>query len=648
MASDNVLSVERLSKRFGERTIFEELTFGLSKGTKCALVARNGTGKSTLMKILMGAETADTGRVTFEGQVRVAHLDQDHGLDVNLSIIDNLFIADNDAMRAIRSYEAAIESEDATILQEASDAMDMADAWSYEAQAKEILGKLDLHDTSRVVGNMSGGERRRVALAKVLIQDADLLLLDEPTNHLDLGMIEWLEHHLSTSNTTLLMITHDRFFLEVVCNEILELDGEKLHRYKGNWSYFLEKKAERQANDHAQRSRARSVMKRELEWVRSTPQARTTKSKSRLDAFDHLKKRASVRLEDDELTLGLDPHRMGGKIVEFHKVSKGFGGRTLLDQWTLHMKRNDRVGLVGPNGSGKSTLLGMMTGTLKPDMGKVVIGETIRFGHFTQEPTIFDPEMKVIEAVLDIAEYMPLKKGQKLSAAQLLERFLFPRSTHHQFIRKLSGGERKRLQMLRVLMANPNFLVLDEPTNDLDVFTLGILEEFLLEFPGCLVVVSHDRYFMDKMVDHVWVLGEGGTVRDFPGNYTQYRATTDAADKMAAEKKREAKANKKAKVPAGGQSKSGSSNGQGGQNGKSASQSNNKYSDRLSFKEQYEYDHLEGEIEGLETRRKALETELSAEASNHDKVLEISENLGTVVKEIDEKTGRWIELSERA
>jgi ABC transport system ATP-binding/permease protein len=632
MASDNVLSVEGLTKSFGERTIFEGLQFGLSRGQKCALVAKNGTGKSTLMKILMGQESPDSGRVTFEGQLRVAHLDQDHGLDIERSIIDNLFIADNDAMRAIRRYEVAIENEDPVALQQASDAMDMADAWSYEAQAKEILGKLNLHDTQRVVGDMSGGERRRVALAKVLIQEADLLLLDEPTNHLDLGMIEWLEQHLSASKTTLLMITHDRFFLEIVCDEILELESGELHRYKGNWSYFLEKKAERNANEHAQRSRARSMMRRELEWVRATPQARTGKSKSRLDAFDDLKKRASVRLEDDELILGLDPHRLGGKIVEFHKVSKGFGDRTLMNQWTQHMKRNDRVGLVGPNGSGKSTLLGMMTGNLEPDAGKVVIGETVRFGHFTQEPTAFDPEMKVIEAVHEIAEYMPLKKGKKLSAAQLLERFLFPRSMHHQFIRKLSGGERKRLQMLRVLMANPNFLVLDEPTNDLDVFALGILEEFLLEFPGCLVVVSHDRYFMDKMVEHVWVLEEGGGMRDFPGNYTQYRTATDAAERQTSADKKQADRSAATTRPNTGPT----------------APPKGDYSNRLSFKEQYEYDHLEEDIEKLEQERSNLEAELAEKSAEHDEVLRISVDLGKVVDKIDKKTLRWIELSERA
>lgn len=631
MAGGNVLSVEGLTKRFGERLIFEDLCFGLDQGQKAALVARNGTGKSTLMKVLLGIEGADGGTVTFNGQARVAHLAQDHGLDLDRTILANLFEADNDAMRAIRQYEEATKRDDAEALQAAYDAMDRADAWSYEAQAKEILGKLGLHDTDRFVDELSGGEKRRVALAKCLIEQPDLLLLDEPTNHLDLGMIEWLEGFLARTKTTLLMITHDRFFLEVVCDTIFELDGFGLHKYPGNWSDFLEMKSERSANEHAQRDRARSIMRRELEWVRATPQARTGKSKSRLDAFKDLKARANVRLEEDDVRLELDPARLGGKILELHRVRKSYGERVILDGWTYHFKPGERVGLVGDNGAGKSTLIRLITREDTPDGGKVVIGDTVVFGHFSQEPPVFDEGMKVIEALYEIAEFMPLKKGKKLSAGQLLERFLFPRNRHHDFIHKLSGGERKRLHLLRVLMANPNFLVFDEPTNDLDVFTLGILEEFLLDFTGCLLLVSHDRYFMDKLVDHVFVLDGAGGVRDFPGNYTQYRTAVDAEDKAAAaERAAEAKASAARAAEEGPAAPKGD------------------YSQRLSYNEKREYEGLEDVIAGLEARKAELETAMSAPDIDHEKMTELATELGMVTADIEAKTERWIELDERA
>ena len=631
MAGGNVLSVEGLTKRFGERLIFEDLHFGLEQGQKAALVARNGTGKSTLMKVLLDIEAPNAGTVTFRGKARVAHLAQEHGLDLDRTILANLFTADNDAMKAIRQYEAATQGEDAEALQAAYDAMDQADAWSYEAQAKEILGKLGLHETDRFVDQLSGGEKRRVALAKCLIEQPDLLLLDEPTNHLDISMIEWLEGFLSKSKTTLLMITHDRFFLEVVCDTIFELDQFTLHKYPGNWSDFLEMKSERSSNEHAQRDRARSIMRRELEWVRATPQARTGKSKSRLDAFKDLKARASVRLEEDEVRLELDPARLGGKILEVHKARKAYGEKVILGGWTYHFKPGERVGLVGENGAGKSTLIRLLTGEDEPDGGKVVIGDTVVFGHFSQEPPEFEDGMKVIEALYDIAEFMPLKKGKKLSAAQLLERFLFPRHRHHDFIYKLSGGERKRLHLLRVLMANPNFLVFDEPTNDLDVFTLGILEEFLLDFIGCLLLVSHDRYFMDKLVDHVFILDGDGGVRDFPGNYTQYRMAADEEEKVESAKRAAA-----AKAEAAKQAESASAAPKGD------------YSQRLSYNEKREYEGLEDVIAELESEKSDLETAMSAAGLDHEEMGRLATRLGEVTADIEAKTERWIELDERA
>ena len=631
MAGGNVLSVEGLTKRFGERLIFEDLHFGLDQGQKAALVARNGTGKSTLMKVLLGVEGADAGKVTFSGKAKIAHLSQEHGLDLDRTILDNLFHADNAAMRAIRNYEEATKGDDAEALQKAYDDMDRADAWSYEAQAKEVLGKLGLHETDRFVDKLSGGEKRRVALAKCLIEQPDLLLLDEPTNHLDLGMIEWLEGFLAQSKTTLLMVTHDRFFLEVVCDTIFELDSFGLHKYPGNWSSFLEKKSERSANEHAQRDRARSIMRRELEWVRATPQARTGKSKSRLDAFQDLKSRAGVRLEEDEVRLELDPARLGGKILEMHKVRKSYGERVILDGWTYHFKPGERVGLVGDNGAGKSTLIRLMTAEDQPDGGKVVLGDTVVFGHFSQEPPQFDEGMKVIEALNEIADFMPLKKGRKLSAGQLLERFLFPRNRQHDFIHKLSGGERKRLHLLRVLMANPNFLVFDEPTNDLDVFTLGILEEFLLDFPGCLLLVSHDRYFMDKLVDHVFVLDGNGGVRDFPGNYTQFRTAADAEEKAEANlKAAQAKEEAAKKAALGPAAPKGD------------------YSQRLSYNEKREYNGLEEVIAQLESDKSALEAEMASPNLGHEDMAKLAVQLGKVTDDIEAKTERWIELDERA
>ena len=506
--------------------------------------------------------------------------------------------------------------------------MDAHEGWNFEARAREILGKLNLHDLERKVMSLSGGEKRRVALAQVLLEAPDFLVLDEPTNHLDLDMIAWLEQRLASMGTTILMVTHDRYFLENVCDRILELEDHTLHSYQGNFSYFLEKRAERRANAQAVQERATTHMKRELEWVRATPSARTTKSKSRLDRFEDIKAAAAKRLREDPMHITVIPERLGSKIVELHKIKRAYGERVLFEGLTHHFKRGERIGLVGQNGTGKSSLLNLILGTADPDAGKVVVGETVVFGHYAQEGGSFNEDWKVIDAVRDIADWIPLKGGAKLTAAQLLERFLFPHAMHHQFVRLLSGGERKRLHLLRILMRNPNFLVLDEPTNDLDIFTLSVLEEFLMDFSGCLVVVSHDRYFMDKLVDHVWVLGEDGqtAVRDYPGNYTQYREqrADDARQAQAAQaaQKRESVAHVAPAVKGD-------------------------YTARLSYKEKLEFEQLEKAIPLLEQRRDELQSQLLTE-TDHVKMQELGIVLGEVTSELDEAEMRWLELSERA
>lgn len=625
----NMLSVEGLTKTYGERQLFADLTFGVQEGERVALVARNGSGKSTLLRAICGQEPADSGRVVFSSGVRHGHLRQELELNPEASILDTLYIGDSPAVLAMRDYEFALsQGLEGDELQRAYDAMDAHEGWNFEARAREILGKLNLHNLERRIGSLSGGEKRRVALAQVLLEAPDFLVLDEPTNHLDLDMIAWLEARLASMGTTLLMVTHDRYFLENVCDRILELDGMTLHSYQGNFSYFLEKRAERRANAQAVQERAQSHMKRELEWVRATPAARTTKSKSRLDRFKDIKAEAAKRIQEDPMHITVIPERLGSKIVELHKVKRAFDERVLFQGLTHHFKRGERIGLVGQNGTGKSSLLQLILGIAEPDAGKVVVGETVVFGHYAQEGGHFNEDWKVIDAVRDIADWIPLKGGAKLTAAQLLERFLFPHAMHHQFIRLLSGGERKRLHLLRILMRNPNFLVLDEPTNDLDIFTLSVLEEFLMDFSGCLVVVSHDRYFMDKLVDHVWVLGEDGqtSVRDYPGNYSQYRAMRSEEAKRA----HAAQAASKRETPA-----------------PEAVEIKGDYSARLSYKERLEFDTLEKDLPQLESRRDELQAALLAE-SDHQKMQSLGEELGHLSEQIDLAEMRWLELSERA
>ena len=615
----NYLSVEHISKSFGDRVLFEDLTFGIEKGQKVALVARNGAGKSTLFKILMGIETPDTGIISFNKEVRVGFLAQEHGLNDSLSILENVFNANNPMTRAIALYEKALENEGD--LQVAHDAMDQTGAWDYEAKVRQILGGLEIHDLDRIAGSLSGGQKRRIALAKVLIEEPDLVFLDEPTNHLDLDMIEWLEDFLNRSNMTIFMVTHDRYFLENITDEILEMENKSIYKYKGNFSYYLEKKAEREALEESTREKNLNLFKRELEWARKMPKARTTKSKSRMDSFEELKEKVRKTSDDDSLELEINISRLGSKIIELHKLRKTYGDTVILDGFDYVFKSGEKIGLVGRNGTGKSTFLNLLTNQIQPDGGKVIVGETIVYGYYSQNGIPLKDGQRVIEAIREVAEFIPLKKGKTITAAQMLERFLFPKHMHFNYIEKLSGGEKKRLQLLLLLMKNPNFMILDEPTNDLDVFTLSALEEYLMHYPGCLIIVSHDRYFLDKLVDHVFVLDGHGHVRDIVGSYSKFRETMDDMEKQqkivvaeaALEVKKEEKPKEKVK---------------------------------LSFKEKFEFDQLEKDIPVLEAEKAKLEGILNSGISDHAELLATSDKLGKVVEELDMKSLRWLELSE--
>lgn len=621
----NVLSVENLTKSYGIVQLFDNLTFGIEKGQKVALVARNGAGKSTLMRILYGTETPDSGNVVYNKEIKTGFLAQDHGLDVTKTILENIFISDNEMTRAIAQYELALEKQDEKLIQRAHDAMDHTGAWMYEAKARQILGQLDIHDLTRNAGELSGGQQRRIALAKVLIEEPDLLLLDEPTNHLDLDMIEWLENFLGQSKMTIFMVTHDRYFLENITDEILEMENRTMYRYKGNFSYYLEKKAEREATEEATRDKTINLFKRELEWARKMPRARTTKSKSRMGNFHELKESLKKNNDPDTLELEININRMGSKIVELHKLKKSLGGTRILDGFDYVFKTGEKVGLVGKNGSGKSTLLNMITQHTVPDGGKVVVGETVVFGYYNQSGLKLKEHLRLLEAVREVADFIPLTKGKTITAAQMLERFMFPKHLHFNVVSSLSGGEKKRLLLLLILMKNPNFLILDEPTNDLDVFTLSILEEYLLQYPGCLIIVSHDRYFLDKLVDHIFVLNGDGQIKDIIGNYNTYREEMDkmqlASNRL---EKQQSAIDKQNEIKKGDE----------------------KAKIKLSFKEKFEFDQLETDIASLEKEKKILEEKLASGLSDHVELMKTTERLGVVMSDLDIKGLRWLELSE--
>ncbi|UKN01248.1 ABC-F family ATP-binding cassette domain-containing protein [Paracrocinitomix mangrovi] len=620
----NYLSVENLTKSFGARIIFKDLTFGVDKGDKVAIVAKNGTGKSTLLKILCGDGTEDSGRIVYRNGIRVDYLEQAENFQGNKSIIDEVLSTETKETNAIKAYNKALENPtDTEAYEKAFEQMNMTNAWDYDVKVNTILSQLKIEEKNKPLGELSGGQKKRVALAKVLINEPDIMILDEPTNHLDLDMIEWLEEYLSQSQATIIMVTHDRYFLEVVCNTILELEDQTIYKYTGNFSYYLEKKAERQEILEATISKAKNLMRTELDWIRRQPKARGTKQKARVDAFGDLKKVATQKIQKDELEIKVQMNRLGSKIVELHRLGKSFDDKNLINDFSYVFKRGEKVGIVGPNGSGKSTFLNMLTGSQEPSKGKIVIGDTVVMGYYHQDGLKFKPEKRVIEVIRDIAEYIPLTKGRKMSAAQFLEKFLFPRDMHFNYVDKLSGGEKKRLYLMTILMKNPNFLILDEPTNDLDIFTLSVLEDYLAEFEGCLLIVSHDRYFLDKLVDHTFYFRGDGEIKDVLGNYTAYRQY------LKEETSKARKAEKQVKEAAAEISKD-----------KDAEKT------KLTYKEKQEFEALEGEIAALETERDDLMEKMNSGSEDSDKVNQMAIRLGEIGKLIEEKEMRWLELSE--
>src|SRR5680860_1027119 len=620
----NLLSVENISKSFGELVLFKDLSFGINKDQKIALIAKNGTGKTSILNIMSGADTPDSGQVNYRKGIRISFLEQEPDLNPDLTVEETIFASDNEILKVIHKYEKALENpEDADAYQSAFEGMERYNAWDFETLYKQILFKLKLEDLHANVGQLSGGQKKRLALTNALINKPDLLVLDEPTNHLDLEMIEWLEEYFAKENMTLFMVTHDRFFLERVCNEIIELDNGQLYPYKGNYSYYLEKKEARIKQETAEQHKSEQLFKKELTWMRKQPKARTTKSKSRIDDFQEIKAKASQRRKEHEVQLEINMERVGSKILELHKISKSYPDKPILDQFEYTFTKGERIGVIGKNGTGKTTFLNILTGTDQPDAGKVIVGETTKFGYYTQAGIEIKAGQKVIDVIRDVGDFIPLKKGRQISAQQLLERFLFDRKKQYDFVDKLSGGERKRLYLCKVLIQNPNFLILDEPTNDLDIVTLNVLESFLLDFPGCLIVVSHDRYFMDKIVDHLFVFRGDAVVEDFPGNYSDYRVYEDS--KVIEERKEKS-------------------------SGKDSSEdkADVKPSDskgKLSYLEQKEHKNLEKDIQKLEKKKTEAQQKFADPELSGEDIDKLSIELQEVLDAIDAKTERWFELS---
>jgi ATP-binding cassette subfamily F protein uup len=613
----NYISVENISKSYGDRTLFSNISFGINKNQKVAFVAKNGTGKTSILNIIAGLDIPDKGQVIQRKDIQVAYLSQHQIFDKHLTIEETIFATENRILPIIKQYEKALENpEDSENYQKAFDLMDQNNAWDFETQYKLVLSKLKLNNLSLKVGKLSGGQKKRLSLAILLINKPDLIILDEPTNHLDLEMIEWLEDYFKKEKITLFMVTHDRYFLERVCNEIVELDHGELYKYKGNYSYYLEKKEERITQEAVSTNKVKNLFKKELDWMRRQPKARTTKSKSRIDDFFEIKEKAHKRRQDHSVQLEINMKRLGSKIVELHKLKKSFGDLKILDGFEYVFKKGERIGIIGKNGTGKSSFLNILTNKEPIDAGKVVVGETVKFGYYTQKGIVVKEGQKVIEVIKEYGEEIPLTKGKRISASQLLERFLFDNKKQYDFVEKLSGGEQKRLYLCTVLIQNPNFLILDEPTNDLDVVTLNVLESFLLDFPGNLIVVSHDRYFMDKIVDSLFVFRGNGIVENFPGNYSDYRAYEDSKPKEKAIKieKQQKKSSPTNKT-------------------------------KLSFVEKKEFGSLEEDIERLVRKKKAIESSFLNEELTQNDIKEKSEELQQVLSSLEEKEERWLELS---
>tara|TARA_B110000483_G_scaffold210283_1_gene257233 strand:+ start:8565 stop:10424 length:1860 start_codon:yes stop_codon:yes gene_type:complete len=615
----NLLSVEDVSKRYGDRLLFNEISFGIQKGQKTALVAKNGTGKTSLLKIIAGIEPPDTGKVTFRKDITVAILDQDPKINGAKTILENVLQSEIPSIKVLREYEIAIHTEDFKAIENLIPEMDRLKLWDTESKITQILGVLNLHDVHRLATKLSGGEEKRIALAAILFSNPDLIILDEPTNHLDLEMIEWLEKFLSASNVSLLMVTHDRYFLENVCDNIIEIDNEQLYSYQGNFTYYLTRKAERQANDSVNLEKAKNVFRKELDWIRRQPKARTTKSKARVDNFDGIKQEASKNLKEESIAIDFKPERLGNKIIELHNISKSYDDKMLFSNFNYKFQKGEKVGIAGKNGAGKTTLLNIITGTEQSDTGKVVVGETVSIGIFNQAGLKLKKDVRVIEVLRDIAEVIEQKDGKTVDAARLLEKFLFNRKEQHKFVSTLSGGEKRRLYLVSVLMSNPNFLILDEPTNDLDIITLSILEDYIKSFIGCVVLVTHDRYLLDKVADHTFVFEGDEKIKDHVGKYSDYRESLKLAKLQATKTK-----NISPKVE------------------KPKKESKNK----LTYKDKLKFETLDKEIPVLENKKGLLNEEISSGNLPSEELVSKIEELSKISEEIETKSVIWIELAE--